>query len=73
MRRLVWFGLGVAVAVVVVTKGRQWLIKVTPQGIVERLDQASGQLLERAQGALHEFTVARREAEVELRQQAGLE
>jgi hypothetical protein len=73
MRRLAWFGLGVAVPALVVTRGRRWLAAVTPAGVVERVDEAGGRFLVRAQRVLDDFTAARREAELELRQQAGLD
>ncbi|MDR0416936.1 MAG: hypothetical protein LBH76_06435 [Propionibacteriaceae bacterium] len=72
MRRLVWFGLGVAVTALVVARGRRWFVKVSPAGLVERVDQAGGAIMAKAKEAFGEFAEGRREAELELRRQAGL-
>jgi hypothetical protein len=72
MSRLIWFGLGAALAVVVIVKGRQMLAQATPEGILDRAAKRGTELIGRAQGFAAEFDRARREAEAELRREAGL-
>ncbi|MDR1387547.1 MAG: hypothetical protein LBJ44_08190 [Propionibacteriaceae bacterium] len=72
MGRLFWFGLGVTVGAVVVLRGRRLLERATPQSLVGQAGRAGAALVQRAGQGLTVFAQARREAELELRQRAGL-
>ncbi|MDR1078100.1 MAG: DUF6167 family protein [Propionibacteriaceae bacterium] len=72
MRRLFWFGLGATVTVVVMTRGRRLLAQATPQSLIGQAGRAGAELAQRAGRCLSVFAQARREAELELRQRAGL-
>jgi hypothetical protein len=72
MHRLFWFGLGIAVTAVVVVKGRQLLAKATPAGILDQATHKGTELIDRAKVLVEDFGRARREAERQLRVEAGL-
>ncbi|CAM3706028.1 hypothetical protein [Isoptericola cucumis] len=70
MRRLFWVGVGVAVTVVVVRKGRQVAARYAPEAVVERAEKAAQDAGRRAEtfvGAFRdEFARARERRESEL-------
>lgn len=72
VRRLFWFGLGATVGAVVVLRGRRLLAQATPRSLVGQAGRAGAELAQRAGHCLSVFAQARREAELELRQRAGL-
>ncbi|MDR1808007.1 MAG: hypothetical protein LBR33_08875 [Propionibacteriaceae bacterium] len=72
MRRVFWFGLGIAVTAFVVVKGRQMLDRATPAGILDQATHKGSELLGRAKVFAEDFGRARREAEQALRAEAGL-
>ncbi|MCP2265485.1 hypothetical protein ACFQHV_01430 [Promicromonospora thailandica] len=70
IRRLFWVGVGVAVTVVVVRKGRQVIERYTPAAVSERaaaaVDDAGARLNTAARTFRAEFAEARAEREAEL-------
>jgi hypothetical protein len=70
MRRIVWFGVGVAVTVIVYRKGRKVMQRYVPSAVADRAQQAALDAGERAQGFVAQFretfaeASARREAEL---------
>lgn len=70
IRRLFWVGVGVAVTVVVIHKGRQVVARYTPEAVSERaaaaVDDAGVRLSQMARTFRSEFTTARAEREAEL-------
>ncbi|WP_369372525.1 hypothetical protein AB1046_03910 [Promicromonospora sp. Populi] len=70
IRRLFWIGVGVAVTVVVIRKGRQVVARYTPEAVSERAAAAVDDAGARLNSAVHtfrtEFSVARAEREAEL-------
>ncbi|MDR0990848.1 MAG: hypothetical protein LBL92_05775 [Propionibacteriaceae bacterium] len=72
MSRLMWFGLGVGLTVVVVVQGRRLLQRATPGGILDQATAKGSHWWSQARTLAHDFGLARRQAEVDLRQQAGL-
>jgi hypothetical protein len=73
MRRVVWFALGAAVAVVVVVKGAQLLRKATPEGVREQVADASADFGQRATTFVKTLTSAMAERETELRAALGID
>lgn len=72
IKRVFWFGLGVAVAAVVVVKGREVMHRATPAGLAENV----GTQAKKAGRRLDEFVADVREGmaerEAELRAQMGM-
>lgn len=70
IRRLFWVGVGVAVTVVVIRKGRQVIERYTPASLSERaaaaVDDAGVRLNTAARTFRSEFSAARAEREAEL-------
>ncbi|MFI6428061.1 hypothetical protein [Promicromonospora sp. NPDC050880] len=70
IRRLFWVGVGVAVTVVVIRKGRQVVERYTPASVSERaaaaVDDAGARVTTMARTFRSEFTAARAEREAEL-------
>lgn len=70
MRRVLWVGVGVAITVVVVTRGRRILARYAPASLVdratERVDDLGARTLHLAQELRAEFTTARDAREREL-------
>ncbi|MFC8798577.1 hypothetical protein ACFT2C_12660 [Promicromonospora sp. NPDC057138] len=70
IRRLFWVGVGAAVTVVVIYKGRQVVRRYTPEAVSERaaaaVDDAGARLNTMARTFRSEFSVARAEREAEL-------
>lgn len=70
MRRVFWIGVGVAVTVVVVTKGRQVIARYAPASLVDQATTAVDDAGARVTGFWRdfraEFAVARAEREAEL-------
>ena len=70
IRRLFWVGVGVAVTVVVIRKGRQVVARYTPEAVSERaaaaVDDAGTRLNQMARTFRSEFSMARAEREAEL-------
>ncbi|MBI4899876.1 MAG: hypothetical protein HY829_05300 [Actinobacteria bacterium] len=73
MRRVVWFTLGAAVAVVVVIKGAQLLRRATPEGVREQVADVSADLGQRATTFMATLTSAMAERETELRAALGID
>jgi hypothetical protein len=70
IRRLFWVGVGVAVTVVVIHKGRQIVARYTPEAVSMRaaaaLDDAGTRLNQMAHTFRSDFSTARAEREAEL-------
>ena len=70
MRRVVWVGVGVAITVVVVVRGRQILARYAPASLVdqatERVDELGARALHLVRDVRAEFTAARDAREREL-------
>lgn len=70
IRRLFWVGVGVAVTVVVIRKGRQVVARYTPEAVSERaaaaVDEAGVRLNRMAHSFRSDFATARAEREAEL-------
>jgi hypothetical protein len=70
MRRVVWVGVGVAITVVVVVRGRRVLARYAPASLVdqatERVDELGARALHLARDVRAEFTAARDAREREL-------
>lgn len=66
MRRLFWIGVGAAVTVVVVVKGRQLVRRFTPEGVAEEVEGQLTGLIDQAKSALATFSRASKEREAEL-------
>jgi hypothetical protein len=73
MRRAVWFALGAAVAVVVVVKGAQLLRRATPEGVREKVAEASADFGQRATLFVRTLTTSMAEREAELRSALGID
>ena len=73
MRRVVWFALGAAVAVVVVVKGAQLLRRATPEGVREQVSEASADFGQRASTFVRTLTTSMAEREAELRSALGID
>jgi hypothetical protein len=72
MTRVVWFGLGVALTVVVVVEGRRQLARAKPGAILEQASRKGADWWNQARRLLADFNRERRAAEAGLRQQHGL-
>ncbi len=72
MRKVVWFALGAAVAVVVVLKGRELLRKTTPAGVREQVSEKSSDAMKAASAFVTTFRSAMTERESELRDALGI-
>jgi hypothetical protein len=72
VRRLLWFGLGVALTALALVKGRQLLAQATPSSLAGRASRQGAEWLRLLQLKAADFNLARRQAEVELRRQHGL-
>ena len=70
IRRLFWVGVGVAVTVVVIHKGRQIVARYTPEAVSERaaaaVDDAGVRLNRMAHTFRSDFATARAEREAQL-------
>lgn len=70
IRRLFWVGVGVAVTVVVIHKGRQIVAQYTPEAVSERaaaaVDDAGVRLNRMAHTFRSDFVAARAEREAQL-------
>lgn len=70
IRRLFWVGVGVAVTVVVIHKGREVVARYTPQAVSERaaaaVDDAGARLNTMAHSFRSDFATARAEREAQL-------
>jgi hypothetical protein len=70
MRRVLWVGVGVAITVVVVVRGRRVLARYAPASLVdqatERVDELGARALHLARDLRTEFTAAREAREREL-------
>lgn len=72
MKRVLWFGLGVAVAAIVIYKGQQVMRKATPAGVQEQVSKAGAELADRISAFASTFTSAMAEKEAELSGELGL-
>ncbi|MBD8077886.1 hypothetical protein [Cellulosimicrobium arenosum] len=70
MRRVFWVGVGVAITVVVVVRGKRVVARLTPASVADRAtaraDEIGGRALQAVRDFRTEFVVARDEREREL-------
>ncbi len=72
MKRVIWFTVGAAVAVVVVIKGQELLRKATPAGMQEQAAAKANDVAGQARSFFGTLTSAMSERETELRESLGL-
>lgn len=72
MRRLFWVAVGVGLTVLVITKGKQIMHRVTPAGVSEQITQRGRNLMDAARDFFDEMTEAMREREEELRSELNM-
>lgn len=72
MRKIFWFAVGVGVTVFVVTKGKEFLHKLTPAGVTEQVSEQGKQAMHRLQTFVRDLNEAMDERETELRTELNM-
>ncbi|MGL5405537.1 MAG: hypothetical protein ACRDAX_01915 [Propionibacteriaceae bacterium] len=71
MKRMVWFGVGVAATTVVLVKANKLRKKASPSGVQQRLATATDKVQDLLADFLDTFKAAATERETELRETLG--